>query len=469
MPGYSARAAAPAGLYSYKIALTSPGHAAQSAVITAPETSVTITVEPGEWDISAEAFDSSNMLLGIGTGRASVSAGKTAGVVITMTFTVDFNSQGIFCVKPVASGTGDGSSWTNASDLSTMLWRAQSEMAIEQIWVTAGTHKPNRHAATSAISLTDKNNAFVLVEGVKIYGGFTGTESSLTQRNWKNNETVLSGDLNNDNILSIGNAYHVVIAADISSGGATVLDGFTVTAGYTSTSSGSINVNGYIIDDRYGGGIYNKNASPSLTNLIVENNSDNGIYNDASSPAITACKIYNNFAGTGGGMYNVSGSAPQLVNVVISGNSASYGAGMYNNDSVPVLTNVTIVRNSGGAIYNNNVTSSIQIKNSLIWGNSTPQIDAYSSSAPTYSYSGLEGENLTSYDGLDGTAVLAGIFESPYSTITKTPLGDYHLKGGSPAINVGNNTYVSGIDSDTDGRPRIYNTTVDLGAYEYQP
>jgi hypothetical protein len=36
----------------------------------------------------------------------------------------------------------------------------------------------------------------------------------------------------------------------------------------------------------------------------------------------------------------------------------------------------------------------------------------------------------------------------------------------SPAINRGNNTYVSGIDQDMDGKPRIQNGIVDLGPYE---
>ncbi len=43
---------------------------------------------------------------------------------------------------------------------------------------------------------------------------------------------------------------------------------------------------------------------------------------------------------------------------------------------------------------------------------------------------------------------------------------DLGLRPGSPAIDVGNNTYVSGVATDYEGKQRIYNGIVDLGAYE---
>ncbi|HRF42376.1 MAG TPA: choice-of-anchor Q domain-containing protein, partial [Saprospiraceae bacterium] len=44
--------------------------------------------------------------------------------------------------------------------------------------------------------------------------------------------------------------------------------------------------------------------------------------------------------------------------------------------------------------------------------------------------------------------------------------GNFRLSDCSPAANVGNNVGVSATD--LDGNPRIFNTTVDLGAYERQ-
>ena len=45
--------------------------------------------------------------------------------------------------------------------------------------------------------------------------------------------------------------------------------------------------------------------------------------------------------------------------------------------------------------------------------------------------------------------------------------GDLHLQTNSPCINTGSNPSVSGA-FDLDGRPRIVDATVDMGAYEFQ-
>src|SRR5690606_29348717 len=47
--------------------------------------------------------------------------------------------------------------------------------------------------------------------------------------------------------------------------------------------------------------------------------------------------------------------------------------------------------------------------------------------------------------------------------------GNLHLTLGSPAIDAGDNSALpAGITTDLDGKPRIVNGTVDLGAYESQ-
>jgi len=47
-------------------------------------------------------------------------------------------------------------------------------------------------------------------------------------------------------------------------------------------------------------------------------------------------------------------------------------------------------------------------------------------------------------------------------------LGNLHLRAASPAVDMGDNLSVGGMAADLDGRPRIHNGAVDLGAYEYQ-
>ncbi len=172
-------------------------------------------------------------------------------------------AAGVIYVNHAASGSDDGSSWTNAyTDLQDALTVATSG---DEIWVAQGTYYPT--------SGTDLYISFMLKDGVALYGGFAATETLRSQRNWENNSTVLSGDIGTQGITS-DNSYHVVTSNGLDN--TAILDGFTVTGG---------NADGSDSDDN-GGGIYNTNSNPTLNNLIVSSNSADfyggGIYNTSS-------------------------------------------------------------------------------------------------------------------------------------------------------------------------------------------
>lgn len=85
---------------------------------------------------------------------------------------------------PTSAGLGDCSSWENACTLQTAINNATSG---DEIWVKKGIHTPTTG--------NNREDAFWLNPGVKIYGGFNGDETDLNQRNWVDNQTILSGDI----------------------------------------------------------------------------------------------------------------------------------------------------------------------------------------------------------------------------------------------------------------------------------
>ena len=261
----------------------------------------------------------------------------------------------VYRVSPGGVTSGScGTDWSTPCDFQYALSIATSGA---EIWVQQGTYKPGS---------TDRSSTFMLKDSVAIYGGFSGTETSLSQRNSDpaTNSTVLSGDIGTSGVNS-DNAYHVVSANFVFS--TAILDGFKITGG---------NANG--ATENFGGGIYSANSSPTLNNLIIDanttNNAGGGMYavtnhtqrSFYTTPTLTNVVFSNNTATRGGGLYTQNAS-PILLNVVFSGNTSTSGAGGGMNNqtqtpatdeySIPQLTNVTFsgnTANGGGGLYNNN-------------------------------------------------------------------------------------------------------------------
>ena len=252
---------------------------------------------------------------------------------------------GAYYVKVGGSGSGDCSNWDNACDLQAALTQAD---AGDEIWVAAGTYTPTEPAGREA--------TFALKTGVKIYGGFPEDGGTWEQRDWKGNETILSGDIGTEGD-NADNSYHVVTAVGVAE--TALLDGFTITGG---------NANGAADNQKRGGGIYNVSGSPSLANLTISDNSaerhGGGVYNESGSPSLKDMTVSGNSANQwGGGFYNISGS-PSLKDVKVSGNSAGHnGGGIFNFSGNPSLQDVTVSENeakfSGGGFYNNGGDSSL--------------------------------------------------------------------------------------------------------------
>jgi len=232
-----------------------------------------------------------------------------------------------------ATPGGDGLSWETAyNDLQDALDEIVRLGMVREIWVTAGTYKPDRVTG-------DRTATFRLDKGIEIYGGFTGGETQLEQRDPAANVTVLSGDIGVEGDGS-DNSYHVVTFKDTRVGA--LIDGFTITGG---------NANGAEDVDKNGGGMYNYLSNPTLTNCIFKGNSatDNGgaVYSCDKWKLLTLanCIFSDNMAGKGGAIY--LNCRARMANCTFNGNSANWGGGIYNDDESYVILTDSILWANG--------------------------------------------------------------------------------------------------------------------------
>ena len=263
----------------------------------------------------------------------------------------------VICVVQTGAGDKNGNGWENALGEEEFITALTNASPGTDFWVAAGTYRPTTG--------TNRSESFVLKKGVALYGGFAGTESARDQRAPAKNTTILSGNIGDAEETS-DNSYHVV-KAGAGMDDTAILDGFTITGGRA-------NGNG---DNRQGGGMFIKSASPEVTACTFsENTADSvggGMYISVGSPKVTACTFSKNTAYYGGGMA-ISGGSPEVTACTFSKNTADTtggGGGMYTISSNPKVTGCTFESNSayyGGGIYNANSPS--KVTNCTFAGNS---------------------------------------------------------------------------------------------------
>ena len=421
----------------------------------------------------------------------------------------------IIFVDQNASGANNGTSWTDAfTELQSALAAAVNG---DQVWVAAGIYLPSEQHGGSG----ERYKSFLMKNGVAIYGGFSGSESSLDERDWVTNLTILSGDIG---ILgdTSDNSYHVFYhpTGTILDHSA-VLDGFIITGGNANgdpphmTGGGMYNdgnspalSNCIFINNQasyYAGGIYNNNSSMTLNNCAITDNTRSGIYNKNSSPVLTSCTISNN---DGSGMYNNNSSpnldhciftgnkysgmhnyssSPTLTNCTFAHNTYDYGGGMSNSYSSPMLSNCIFWANSatggGGGMYN--LLSTISLTNCTFSGNSAPIGGAmYNNSGwIALTNSIFLGDSSEIFSDLEYSAIVVTYSDVMGGHVGEGNLdldplfvdaanGDFHLSVGSPVIDMGSG---AALVVDFEGDPRILDgngdgvAIVDMGADEYNP
>ena len=172
------------------------------------------------------------------------------------------------------------------------------------------------------------------------------------------------------------------------------------------------------------------------------------------------CKITGNTAvGWGGGGHVTFGEASFegcLFALNTAGGSSS--ALQVSNASGPsLLTNCTFAENAGIGSCVGTDNSTVEIRNSILWGNTpvAPVVTTYAGSPPTISYSCL---NL-------GWPGIGNISADPL--LMGSGPNQYRPSPSSPAINAASSALVPAeLTTDLGNGPRILHGTVDMGAFE---
>ncbi|MCL2072304.1 MAG: T9SS type A sorting domain-containing protein [Marinilabiliaceae bacterium] len=275
---------------------------------------------------------------------------------------ININSQTIRYVKP--NGAGDGSSWENAAGVIQNMLNASA--VGDQVWVAAGTYYVN----TIQTGLAMK-------QGVNVYGGFFGIETSINSRNKSDldgNGIIEPWEFTYETIFD-GQQTRAVMYQSQNFTVETTWDGITFTNGRTVIGyqdyGGGVRLmeNGKIVNSKFldnyathrGGGVYNNGGAVSDC-LISENVSTNGlgagIYNNAGG-IVSNCKVTENTGDLGGGIYNYNGTINNCIaseNVVKTSGGGIYNSGEGIVSNCTVSENKTTIGSSGGGITNVNGT-----------------------------------------------------------------------------------------------------------------
>ncbi len=212
-------------------------------------------------------------------------------------------AQSRFYVNPLANGQNNGSAWADAfTDLHNALSIASQG---DEVWVAEGEYRPD--------TATNRDRSFVLKSGVKFYGGFNGTETSLAQRDIIAHPTILSGNIGNP-ADSTDNSYTILYMAypDTS----TRLDGLDFRNGYAVSDTHFFNLSPVLS----GGAVYvlaqNGKGLPVFVNCTFRDNVAksrggaifvHGQNSSGSTPIFRNCLFYNNKAQYAGGALFISG------------------------------------------------------------------------------------------------------------------------------------------------------------------
>ena len=409
-----------------------------------------------------------------------------------------------------ANASGDGSSWQQAAgNIDDVIAKAS---AGDEIWIASGTYKPTNLIRSNKAD----SRAFTLKDGVSLYGGFAGSETSLSERAMGSkpyefiNETILSGDddvedvwtrnfqngsdyqyaYDTENDIIPGtrhNANHVLYGGTDVLLNPTVIDGLTLTggnamewkvkaAGGALYAIGNVRLNACKViknsayfkvqsmtnSDTNGGGVYLDGSDvigAAITNCYFESNYSHSSYGNGLGGAawtrnvtIDGCEFVDNVALDNGGSLYAKGGT--LKNSTFTGSYGSIGVAVYIEDASVEACKVFDCRGlQGGGVYAYGGT----IKNSII-ASCTADTKLYGDDQ------GGQGGGIYNRGALinnvavyNNTAFVGGGVYMNTGTMTKSTVQNNTIRSTTAEVNVG----YSANSSDTDVTLSIVDDKVD--------
>lgn len=411
-------------------------------------------------------------------------------------------AQTIHYVTPTGTNPKDGNKWEVTGTVKSLTTALKDAKAGDQIWLLGFEQ------ITSADQLyVAPADGFTVKSGVKLYGGFRGTERTIDERPtlgkapYFTYRSVLSGDRSllspddvskNDvvdpnnllyptNTTRSDNAKHVLslnmkpteISGNINTY-PTVVNGFTVIGGNAADFGGGV----YVYGDNNQGGAYQIEKCFLLNNYAAQGGGAIYVTSDVKAVStesrIVDCVVYNNLAGVRSGAENLGGG------INIAGSGTIVNSSIFNNEGGGVLlsssakaVNLTIARNTVMGIEGGVVS------NSVIWGNSTVQNPTATSFENCASDNATIAGNKTCISiSSESNGANGPLFEAPsvFTSFdrdfdwreTAYPTWSWGILEGSALIDEGDDDAYTGLPStDLAGETRKKGT-IDIGAYEYQ-
>ena len=380
---------------------------------------------------------------------------------------INADENGIIYVA--ADGTGDGSSWDNATPYLEYASACATNVST-MIWVKTGVYYGD---------VENENGAFQIYKNNRIYGGFAGTEGpdfNLDDRDFEANPTILDGQ---------GQRRVLYQTDHFMNSEYSIWDGFTIQDGSAGAGGGAyLCCNSRFVNCKFlsntangfGGGAYiisayYDNATVKFTGCVFDGNSGSlgGAICDMTGAQMLNCRFTNNSATTKGGAYYIyANKESKVVNTIFDHNSAKLGGAMYNKGKITVI-NCDFVDNqaveNGGGIYNE--TRYSKFYNSIIWGNTKNGMANQIYGSSTFKYCAVQG-------GFDGTNIINlsnendGSDSGNYPRFENPDAGNYAIDEFSVCVNAGDNSITGITGPDYLGNQRIVHDIIDLGAIEYQ-